>query len=245
MAAPLGAAPAHAAPADAEVATLFAQLRVYLRLPIGEVAVRLGTDPRVIAALESGRADLLPHWLETHRVVVAYGALAGIDTRAVLDRLALQFDRLSRPRPDYPVARDQAAGAGVGQIVNRLARQPEHDTSQRALMPGFAELLEQATVRSARLRDALAASIAGLRARKHPVRWVLAAAMAVVVAVSVAPYGMLQASVGGLSSPLTGLLRGISDQLTLASAPLRDGHRWIEVDDPRQRRSDKLQSPGS
>lgn len=233
------------APVDAEIAALFAQLRIYLRLPAGEVAIRLGTDPRVIAALEAGRVDLLPHWPETHRIVTAYAASAGIDARAVVDRLALQFDRLARPRPSALPAPEEAPEAAVGKIVHRLARQPDDEPEPWRLFSRLSDLGNQVSARAAALRESATACLSDLRARKHPVRWVLAAAVAVVLAVSVAPSGMLQASVGGLSSPITGLLRGISDQLTLASAPVRDGHRWIEVDDPRQRRSDKLRSPGS
>lgn len=241
-------APPHSsshAPVDAEIAALFAQLRIYLRLPAGEVAIRLGTDPRVIAALEAGRVDLLPHWPETHRIVTAYAASAGIDARAVVDRLALQFDRLARPRTSALPAPEPAPDAAVGKIVDRLARQPDTPPEQRGLFSRLSDLGNQVSAQAAELRDGASAYLSDLRARKHPVGWVLAAAVAVVLALSVVPSGMLQASVGGLSSPITGLLRGISDQLTLASAPVRDGHRWIEVDDPRQRRSDKLRSPGS
>jgi hypothetical protein len=39
---------------------------------------------------------------------------------------------------------------------------------------------------------------------------------------------------------LVKLMRGAQDYLLHRAAPVREGLRWIEVDDPRSRRGDKL-----
>jgi hypothetical protein len=43
-----------------------------------------------------------------------------------------------------------------------------------------------------------------------------------------------------LPAPASRAFRSISDFLAIQFAPVRAGHRWIEVADPRSRRHDKL-----
>jgi hypothetical protein len=43
-----------------------------------------------------------------------------------------------------------------------------------------------------------------------------------------------------LSPPIGHLLRKAQDYVALRSAPVREGLKWIEVDDPRTRRGDRL-----
>jgi hypothetical protein len=40
------------------------------------------------------------------------------------------------------------------------------------------------------------------------------------------------------------VLEGARNKMSEQWAPVREGLRWIEVDDPRQRRGDKLQTSG-
>jgi hypothetical protein len=87
--------------------------------------------------------------------------------------------------------------------------------------------------------DCLKASLWKARA---PVRWVIASALALIVIGSAAPSGVLQASVGGISQPISGLWRKISGQTQDVRIIIRNGLKWIEADDPRDRRSDKLPS---
>ena len=50
----------------------------------------------------------------------------------------------------------------------------------------------------------------------------------------------LQASLATLHPPIAKLMRGAQDYLLHRAAPVRDGLRWIEVDDPRSRKADRL-----
>ena len=67
----------------------------------------------------------------------------------------------------------------------------------------------------------------------------LVAALFIIVAYS-AQGSSLQASLATLHPPLVKLMRGAQDYLLHRAAPVREGLRWIEVDDPRSRRGDKL-----
>ncbi len=84
-----------------------------------------------------------------------------------------------------------------------------------------------------------------IRSIRAPVRWVSAAAIGLIIVGSAAPSGVLQASVGGISQPISGLWAKLSGQGSNIRVIIRDGLKWIEADDPRERRSDKLPSRGS
>lgn len=242
---PAGPHPAY----DPEIGRLFAELRQYLGLSIPQAAVRLATGPNVIAALEAGRLDLLPPWSETARVVVTYVGMAGIDPRAVLDRIAARSAAAAATRVPGPVASAWPAQAvaaraaaeadsSVSRIVGRLARgaaaRDAADLEPGALAQGLRTAF-----------DAVCGLLASVRAVKAPVRRVLAGAVLLILVASAAPSGVLQASVNGLSSPISGLWRTLSGQFVQTPTRIREGHRWIEVDDPRSRRTDKLPSPRS
>ncbi len=59
---------------------------------------------------------------------------------------------------------------------------------------------------------------------------------------SISAPNLLQASVSSLASPFHGVSRQVDDFRLVNSAPMREGLRWIEVSDPRDRRTDKLHS---
>lgn len=225
---------------DAEIARLFQELRHYLNLPVADIAAALRTEPHVVLFLEAGRIDLLPPWAETTRVVRGYAALAGIDADAVLQRLAVQPSRMARAQSATDVVTEAVPAPAAERIVQRLmSRGASGEAGLAGLsLPSFGRSWGQ-------VKQSVGGLSARVRSARHPVRWVLGVAVALVIVASTTAPGMLQASVGGLSSPISGLVRALSDQLTLASAPVREGHRWIEVDDPRQRRGDKLPMPRS
>jgi hypothetical protein len=70
----------------------------------------------------------------------------------------------------------------------------------------------------------------------------MAGALALIVVFSAAPSGVLQASVSGLSQPISGLWRKISGHAGEVRVIMRGGLKWIDAEDPRDRRSDKLPS---
>ncbi|MGE5267856.1 MAG: hypothetical protein ACM3L9_10870 [Deltaproteobacteria bacterium] len=227
------------ASADAEIARFFVELRCYLRLSTAEVAHRVGAHPNIIAALEAGRIDVLPVWNETARIVTAYIGLARLDPRPALERLSVLM-RVAvnagphRHHPAVAPARS-AATSPVSRIVSRLSEATARPKSGAARTEWFTEWMEH--IRN----SAKAFGEVGVPARA-PVRWVLSAAFALIVVASVAPSGVLQASVGGIAQPISGLWRKLSGEGRAMRVIVRDGLKWIEADDPRERRSDKLPS---
>lgn len=221
---------------DPEIARLFLELRQYLGLSIPDVAHRLATRADVIAALEAGRLDRLPAWPETARVVSAYIALASLDPRAALERISDGMRAAATGRAAPTPAVPQSANP-VSRIVRRLS-QP---TSQGEGDPAWTRL-------TGRLGDASGAArklLGELRSARHPVRWVLAGAAGLILVASASPSGVLQASVNGISSPISGLWRSLGGQFSQVTITVREGHQWIETDDPRSRRTDKLPMPRS
>jgi hypothetical protein len=226
-------------PADTETARFFFELRRYLRLSTSEVAHRVGTHPNIIVALEAGRIDGLPVWSETARIVTAYIGLARLDPRPALERLSVLMRVAVNAGPHRHhsgAAPDRGAAANpLSRIVSRLSEATARAKSGKGRPEWFIEWMEH-------IRNTAKALVEiGLPARA-PVRWVLAAAFALVVVASVAPSGVLQASVGGIAQPISGLWRKISGEGQAVRVIIRDGLKWIEADDPRERRSDKLPS---
>jgi hypothetical protein len=225
---------------DPEIANLFGELRRYIGLPIPQIAHHIASHPNVIAALEAGRIDLLPPWSETARVVTAYIGIARLDPRPALERLALLMGVARHAAPVTPVAAAYAsppdeAASPVARILGRFAEAAARARSEAA-EPGL--LAEWA----AHLKETANCLKASLWKARAPVRWVIAGALALIVIGSAAPSGVLQASVGGISQPISGLWRKISGQTQNVRIIVRDGLKWIEADDPRERRSDKLPS---
>jgi hypothetical protein len=242
--APSGGPPVHGgageSPAfDPEIANLFSELRRYLGLAVPQIAQHVATHPNVIAALEAGRVDLLPGWSETARVVTAYIGLARLDPRPALERLAVLMGVAINAAPyaprHIPVPAVSEAATPVARILGRFAEAAARAREQAA-EPGM--LTEWAT----HLRETANGLATSLAATRAPVRWVTAGSLALVVVASAAPSGVLQASVGGISQPISGLWRKISGQSANIRVIMRDGLKWIEADDPRERRSDKLPS---
>lgn len=238
----------HSSANDPEIARLFFELRTFLGLSVPAAAEALATHPGVIAALEAGRIDLLPHWSETARVVSGYIQLAHLEPRPALDRLARRMGIVvtasspqsfpapaGRPRvqvtgePDGP-------GTAVARILGRLSEAALR-AQERARTPTIVAEWAQHVKETA---EGVRTTVRGVRA---PVRWVVAGALGLVVVASTAPADVLQASVSGLSQPITGLWRSLGGQATEVRVKTREGLKWIEVDDPRQRRTDKLPTP--
>lgn len=71
-----------------------------------------------------------------------------------------------------------------------------------------------------------------------------AAMIAVMAFVGLGAVVAAQASLGKsrLNGPAAEFMRSATDSMALIFAPKREGLRWIEVDDPRSRRGDKLQT---
>lgn len=229
--------------ADAEIARFFIELRRYLRLSIADAARRVATHPDVIAALEAGRIGALPGRNETTRVVTAYIGLAGLDPRPALDRLDVLTRAAANSAPRaQPAARPLTAVPQTSNPVNRIIGRLSQAAARAGIEAEQPAWFAEWTAHMAGTRKRLSGALQSARA---PVRWVSAAALGLVVIGSVASSGVLQASVGGIAQPISGLWRKLSGEGRDVRVIVRDGLKWIEADDPRKRRSDKLPSRGS
>jgi hypothetical protein len=198
---------------------LFRDLRRALSLSLPDVAGRLGTRIEVISALEGGDVRRLPPWPETVRVVTLYTGLAGIDPRPILGLIHREI----AVSDAVPVADTQEPGeAGV------LAR----------LRELYGDVLGRAGERFGRVSLGIDASRAS--ALLDGRRLSAVGAVLVILVALFAQASTLQASLATLQPPIMGLMRGAQDYLLTRVAPQHDGLRWIEVDDPRQRRTDRL-----
>jgi hypothetical protein len=197
------------------IARLFQDLRRNLGLSDHQIAIHLRTSRGVIRALELGAYNELPPWPETCRVVSAYAAMAGIDPRPVLHALGQEF-------------------------ANREAANGEE-----YVQPSWLALVATAFERAKAIAEAAVAVFGhagrGARQKPRPTALILAVmAVSALLTGLVAGTTMPQAAAGALSSPVRSLVKGAHNYMLMYLAPARDGLRWIEVDDPRSRRADKL-----
>jgi hypothetical protein len=90
--------------------------------------------------------------------------------------------------------------------------------------------------------------LAAILARLAPImpgrtgRLLFAIAVPVGLLVLLSQTSVLEAAVAQLPPSVARIVRGAQDYVTLQLAPVRDGMRWIDVRDPRSRRSDKLRT---
>jgi hypothetical protein len=210
-------APASAsAQARLNIAKLFWDLRTALRVTPHQLAAHILTRVEVIEALETGQFEFLPQWPETARIVMAYTALAGIDGRPVLAALA-------------DVMRAAQAAA-----------QPVRQNSTRSVQ---VERLRQAGTAFANGAKRLPAG-AIKQVRERPERAFYAVSMPLAAVFMLLNTSALQAAFDHIPRPVASLAHSVRQYFQVNFAPVHEGLRWIEVDDPRRRRGDKLRQAG-
>jgi hypothetical protein len=216
---------------DEHLSHIFQDLRLLVALPPQVLAERIGTTPEMLGVLESGRIADFPEGPEFTRIVHTYAGLARIDPRpilgrAVMLRLMAPPPPLPPPRPPAPVVALNAASASVR--TNALvpvvvpARQP---LPVPVPAPTGGELR-----RRGRGRRLLAVTF--------PVALLAAAG----VLLTQRPSALYQGA-AMLPEPLSTLARLAVDVGVAQTAPVIGGLRWIDVGDPRLRKTDKL--PGN
>lgn len=253
---------------DLEIGQLFTDLRLYLGWTVENAARQLATRPEIIRALERGDFDRLPPWPETQRLVTAFASHGNVSPEAILRRLWRRVNERTGPvherlggyegaaTPTVPGAAGLPSGGGLGTIAGRLARPRARDGAGPApqadfkavgvevlhgLRGGLNTLLKAPRRLFLLSADRLGEGSRAIAAIRPHARAALLAAALLAVLVSAVPLGgVLQASVNRLPAPVSGVLSVLTDQIVLATSPVREGHRWIEVDDPRSRRADKL-----
>jgi hypothetical protein len=203
----------------AEVAQFFRDLRSALRLNPAQAAQALSTRVDIIAALEAGLIGSLPPWPETCRIVRTYAGFAGLDPRPVLHSLEQLFVEAPRTPP-------------------RLTRR-----ARRQLGEQGAPILK--AIGGGGRRAAEAARNVRNVVNEHagkPGMALFTVTMGIALILLITQTAVLEAAVSQLPPSMKRIVRGAQNYVIVQLAPVREGLRWIDVPDPRTRRSDKLQS---
>ena len=210
---------------DEQLAQIFRNMRLTLKVSRETIARRLAISTACVDSFEAGAVGALPHGKETERIVRGYCELLRIDPEPILWRLRAHMQALaSQARPADPTP---------------PARAPVPITSGRTASRS------QPAVRSERTRSERTKTSTPRRRRRARALFALSAPVALLAVVvylaHAAPKPMYRA-VALLPGPVESAVRGGLDYLVLLTAPRRDGLRWIEVGDPRLRKADKLQA---
>ena len=204
---------------EAEVARFFRDLRAALQMSQAQAAQRLATRMDIIAALEGGDVSALPPWPECCRIVRTYTAPVGLDPRPILHSLEMLLSVAARtPKP--------APKRTFIPLLSRQKKPAQPAQGKPAANPAIA---------------AVSASF-GRLLRGRNGRALFAIAVPVGLLVLLTQTSALEAAVAQLPPSVARIVRGAQDYVTVQLAPVRDGLRWIDVRDPRSRRSDKLRS---
>lgn len=200
-----------AAMRDDQIGLIFRNMRLAMKVPRETIARRLATTSAMIDNFETGSIAALPHWKETSRIIRSYCELLRMDPEPILWRMR---DLLRAPptevRTASPVTQPQAPAPRAFAPAPPAERTRSRPSGRR---------------RTVRALFALSAPIA--------------AAAGVAMLVQVAP-GPAYRVVGLLPGVVGWPARAGLDYVVLATAPRREGLKWIEVGDPRLRKADKL-----
>jgi hypothetical protein len=177
------------------------------------LARRLATSTAVIDSFEAGAISALPHWKETERIVRSYCDLLRFDPEPVLWRLRSQFQ----------VAANYA----------RTAPQPITQPRSGVSRPGLRAESSTGGARPAR--------------RRRRARTLFVLSTPIVLAAGLVYLGQsasrpVYQAIALLPVPIAGPVRAGFDYFVGLTTPSRDGLTWIEVSDPRSRKTDKLPS---
>lgn len=213
-------------------ARFFADLRRVLGATPQQVAAQLVTRVETIEALERGEIAHLPPWPETARVVMAYAASGGIDGRPVLSAIAEMLR-------EWEVRRSQSAPP-----VQAFLPPPQYQSQAQNAAPRLSPRLPVERIR--RAGNAIAHGAARLprealaQVRKRPDRAFYAVSFPLVLLVVAANTSLLATPLAVLTKPVASAAQGVKTYYQERFAPVREGFKWIETDDPRERRGDKL-----
>lgn len=217
---------------DERLASIFQDMRRGLNIPADKLALALKTTPHVIQLLEAGQVHAFPPWPETVRIVTELGRLYRVDTRPILNRIRDQVGPAGLEQ--VPVTREATISATTvaarldsrHPLVRAMSRGRRRKESQPAPDPETQRRrAKRRTRRAAKTLFALSAPVALLGA----LMWTAQSQPALILqAVSILP------------EPVAKMVRPAANALIVHFAPSRDGMRWIEVGDPRLRKTDKL-----
>ena len=234
-----------------QTATFFIALREYLDLSRDQIARQLATHPNVIFALETSDFGALPPWPQTRKLVAEYAALARIDPTPALTCLeyclavtpadvATPSSREASERawPQAALASQSAVHPVTYQPRATPVALPNRFVTSDAIDPvdHEADDDEHEPESPSRWRSALA----GLSPRSWPIVRIAAVMIVLSVAGLFTQASTLQAAMARLPAPLNQLMRTAQDAVLVRTSAKFEGMPWINVADPRSRRSDKL-----
>lgn len=243
-----------------ELARLFTDVRRVLGISRDDLARALATPVNTVAALETGHVDTLPPWPEVARVVTALLQPLRIDPRPVLQSLAHEIGSVHAAslRQSAGVATFPPRSHAPLPVQQRPVSAAPTDSTDpddgRSAASSYRRL--RAVLRAARpsnLRGVIARRAGpavrsasrrvGARLRRKSSRRLLLIAGLPLLLLAVSwQSNVVAATTAVMPPPMARAVTRMHEYLRLQMAPVRDGLRWIEVDDPRSRRGDKLQT---
>jgi Helix-turn-helix domain len=218
-----------------EIGTLFRDLRRALALSMPQLARILKTRIGVLQALEMGDIERLPPWPETARVITAFTELGRIDPSPVLRILGAHM----------------AANATPAQTSSPFHQDAVHKLKTLAQSANLGPGATRARQYSAAILQTVAnktATVAARTIRKRALPLylprkgliLLIAATCILGALYQIDGSRLSSHLADLSPPLSRMLHRAQGYFRNQDESVKDGLRWIEVDDPRSRRGDRL-----
>jgi hypothetical protein len=226
-----------ASPAAPDLGRLFRDLRRCLKLSIPGAAQAVGARVDVIEALEAGDWGRLPSWPETVRIITAYTALAHIDPRPVLEVMS---DELAQWRRSGRLALQEAnRPSRLAQRITREAAGRIASDMRSGVGAAWSGLQYLAT--GSPFARAIRWPISAARGTTHSTRLALACAVLAALLTSLFQSPMLQASATGTA--IGRVIGTVQEYMLVHGSVKKDGMIWIDVENPRERRSDKLRVP--
>jgi transcriptional regulator with XRE-family HTH domain len=226
----------------AEIGALFRDLRRILGLSLADLANRLGTRIDVVTALERGEIGKLPPWPETQRIIAAYTSMARIDPRPVLGFIRQEMVNHSARRPASRGPLRQPFGLLAKATATATSRVLSTTRSAASAVLGAGSAVTQSWVES---------EAAGMDDDVRSGAWLGRTGIMVLLllSLSLGTYLVRSAGMDGaladLKAPVARLVDKAQTFIMDQTAGVAGGEqqlKWVDVDDPRSRRSDRLQS---
>jgi len=236
------------------IGQFFIDLRRALRLTLPQAAEYLQVRPEVIEALETGQVEYLPDWQDTSAIVMTYTSMAGVNGRPALNAIGQLISYLSSlyQTPKQPAGNEFSQAQAYSQPQHFQRSQPSPRSEPRAQSSGHVNTPAnrqprgQASTQAVNFMRAGSAIANGARRlpqeaidqlRRRPQR--------ALYAVSLPLFGLLFLTLHSsifeiVAKPFGSAVHWASSYFQENYGPIRDGLRYIEVDDPRSRRADKL-----
>lgn len=225
----------------AVIARFFIDLRQALRLTVPQAAYYLQVPPEMVEALETGHVEYLPPWPETSAIIMTYAAMAGINGKPVITAIGTLLTHLSvaaapaarLPAPQ-PFPQRPAAPRQLTQRVRDARPASEREPAPMGLATSSRNLLSAGSAIASGARRLPQQALNQMRQRPQRAVYALSLPLGLLL---LAMHSSIFATV---SQPFSMAVQWVSTYFQEHYGPVRDGLRYIEVDNPETRRADKL-----